>query len=68
MFTYLLIDLSATCQHFVVLKLDDLNLINTNIKYQNKLTIVMCPLMICQHIIPMLAHCSLCSCIIVGMI
>jgi hypothetical protein len=49
-----------------LLKLNDLNEINTNIKYQNKFRIATCPLMVCQHIIAMLAHFCLCSCTIVA--
>jgi len=51
-YAYLFIDQNVE----IYLKLNDINEINKNIKYQNKFKFAMCPLMICQHIIAMLVH------------
>jgi hypothetical protein len=51
-YAYLFIDQNVE----IYFKLNDINEINKNIKYQNKFKFSMCPLMICQHIIAMLVH------------
>jgi hypothetical protein len=44
---YLLVDLSATCQHFIGPKLNDINWNNKNTKHWNKFKITTLPFITC---------------------
>jgi hypothetical protein len=44
---YLLIDLSATCQHLISFKLNDINWTHKNFEHSNEFKITTFPFMIC---------------------